>query len=96
MSKVVMIDTPGMTADQYRTVIEKLGMRDSLPDGCLAHIAGPSPDASAWRVITVWDDLDKLASFRDTQLMPAQSAAGITAPAVPPAIWDLESIVVRS
>lgn len=94
MATVVMVDTPGTTAEQYEATLNELGLDKSLPDGCTVHIAGPSPDGSAWRVITVWDDMTKAQEFVADKLRPAQERIGIQQPAAPPQMWPLHSLVV--
>lgn len=54
MAIAVLSETPNMTAAQYDDVAAELGLSDSLPEGCLAHIAGLAPDGSTWREISVW------------------------------------------
>ena len=93
MAVVLMSDTPGMTAQQYETVIADLGLAEKLPPGCQAHIAGPGPDG-AWRVVTVWDELDTARDFMTTTLRPAWARAGVTPPSGPPINWPLHKIFV--
>jgi hypothetical protein len=54
MAIVVLSDTPDMTSDQYDAVAAELGLRDSLPDGCRAYLAGLGPDGSGWREVSVF------------------------------------------
>jgi hypothetical protein len=54
------------------------GLRESLPDGCSAYLAGVSPDGSAWREISVWDSTSQAKEFMDAVLRPAIERAGTT------------------
>ncbi len=94
MAMVLMVDTPGMTQDQYDASVATMGIKDVLPEGCSAHIAGPTPDGAAWRVVTVWENQDLARQFMTQKLRPAQEAHGITPPSTPPVIWPLHSLVV--
>jgi hypothetical protein len=44
-----------MTREQYDSVAAELGLTDSLPDGCLLHVAGVGPDGSTWRDINAME-----------------------------------------
>ena len=93
MAYVVMVDTPGMTAELYDKSGEMMGMKGRPPEGCLVHIAGPGPEG--WRVISIWGSLEKARQFATTILGPVQAQLGV-APAKPPVIWELYSLEVES
>lgn len=92
MSIVVMVDTPGMTAELYDAVSEKQGLGARLPEGCLAHIAGPGPEG--WRVVAVWESLEGLQQFMQTSVRPIQAELGVVPPTKPPATWELYKLVM--
>jgi hypothetical protein len=69
MAVVVVVETPGGSAEFYDQVMPKVVPGDQLPAGMQSHIAGPIEDG--WRVITVWDTADAFHKFRDEQLIPA-------------------------
>jgi hypothetical protein len=50
-AEVIMVNMPGMTAEQYDKVAERNGTTRGLPDGCLVLIAGPGPEG--WRTVAV-------------------------------------------
>jgi hypothetical protein len=84
-----MVDTPGMTAEQFDAVIADIGTE--LPAGCQARIAGPSPE-DGWRVVSVWSDVDTARAFVTTTLRPAQDRAGVP-PGMPSMVsWDLHNL----
>jgi hypothetical protein len=91
---VVMVDMPNMTAELYDAVAQQQGLDRGLPEGCLAHIAGPGPEG--WRVVAVWESRDKLQQFVATTLRPAHIALGIAPPAKPAAIWELYDLKTES
>jgi hypothetical protein len=92
MAYVVMVDTPGMTAELYDKSGEMMGMKGRLPEGCLVHIAGPGP--KGWRVVSIWDSLEKARHFATTIVGPVQVQLGV-APTKPPVIWELYSLDVE-
>ena len=79
MSVVVIATSPDMTAEQYDESVQSF-QEGRLPQGCTAHIAGPSPDG--WRVITVWDTPEQAAGFGRDVLGPKLKELGV-APTAP-------------
>lgn len=69
MAVVVTVVAPGMTAEAYDAVTERVIPGGQLPEGCQVHIAGPVEQG--WRVITVWDAAESYDRFREEQLLPA-------------------------
>ena len=66
MAIVVLSDTPNMTSEQYDKVAAEAGIRSALPDGCQTYIAGPGPDGSSWREISVWETPSQAREFMTT------------------------------
>ena len=89
MSVVVIATTPGMSAPLYDRSQELMGLVGSLPPGCSAHIAGPSPDG--WRVVAVWESAEAAREFMAQKLRPVLSELGIAAPSVPPVVYPLHA-----
>jgi hypothetical protein len=94
MAIVVLSETPNMTSEQYDTVATELGLSNSLPEGCLAHIAGLGPDGSTWRDISVWESGDQAKHFMDTALRPAMERAGATPIWGPPANCQAHKLIL--
>ncbi|HEV7886682.1 MAG TPA: hypothetical protein VGO92_03920 [Acidimicrobiales bacterium] len=90
MPVVLLVDTPNMSAAQFDAVIADIG--PELPAGCQTRIAGPSPDGTSWRVVSVWEDMATGQAFVAGTLRPAQDRAGI--PAGMPSIqsWELHDL----
>ena len=93
MPIVVLSETPGMTKDQYDEVARELGLTESLPDGCLAHVAGVGPDGVTWRDIHVWERAADAKEFMDTKLRPAMERAGATPIWGPPTTWEAHTLI---
>ena len=77
MTIVVVAEVDGGTQEQYEAVSAKAMEGKQLPDGCRAHIAGPTE--SGWRVITAWDSEEQFHTFRNERLIPALGAGGFEA-----------------
>jgi hypothetical protein len=73
MAVLIIVDTPGMTQQDYDAFAGDF----DLPEGCTAHFAGPGPEG-AWRVATVWDTPDKAKSFMQETLAPEFARLGVT------------------
>jgi hypothetical protein len=91
---VVLSDTPNMTSGHYDKVAAELGLKNSLPVGCHAHVAGVGPDGSTWRDIMVWDTPGQAKEFMDTRFRPAIERAGATAIWGPPTVWELHDLII--
>ena len=94
MAIAVLAETPKMTAAQFDRVAAETGLSDSLPEGCLVHIAGIGPDGSTWRDISVWETPRQAKQFMDETLRPAIERAGATAIWGPPANWTVHKLIV--
>ena len=77
MTVVVVAEIDGGTQEQYDAVSAQAMEGDQLPDGCQAHIAGPTE--SGWRVITAWDSEEQFHAFRNERLIPALASGGFEA-----------------
>jgi hypothetical protein len=93
MAIVVLSETPNMTKEQYDEVATELGLSDSLPDGCLMHVAGVGPDGSTWRDIHVWERASSAKEFMDETLRPAMERAGAKPVWGPPTTWELHKLI---
>jgi hypothetical protein len=69
MSVVVSAVAPGLDADFFEAVTDRVMPGDQLPDGCELQIAGPVEQG--WRVITVWESREAFDRFREEKLLPA-------------------------
>jgi hypothetical protein len=67
-----LFEAEGFTQDDYDAVLALVG--EEPPEGCLVHIAGPTP--SGWRVIEVWTSEDVQKRFQEGRLDPAFDKAG--------------------
>jgi hypothetical protein len=93
MPIIVLSDTPNMTHEQHATVVRELGLRESLPAGCLAFIGGVGPDGSTWRDLMVWERATLAKEFMDTLLRPAMERAGAVPIWGPPVTWEGDTLL---
>jgi hypothetical protein len=95
MSVVVSVVAPGVNAQMYEAVTDRVMPGDQLPDECKLHIAGPVEQG--WRVITVWESREDFDRFREQKLLPAfqELAAGEAPPAVEPEVNPVHKLITR-
>jgi hypothetical protein len=74
MAVVIVNEIEGGNQEFYDKVNPRVMPEGNLPDGCQAHIAGPTD--GGWRVITVWDSDEQFQQFRNETLLPAMREAG--------------------
>jgi hypothetical protein len=91
LSIIIVSTRPDLTAEQYDQVIARLNLAGGFPSSCAVHIAGPSPDG--WQVTSVWESSEAAARFNNEVLRPILHELGITAPAKPPVIYPLHTLV---
>jgi len=76
----MVVEVPGATQAMYDAVIERMGLRENPPAGCLVHMAGPID--GGWRVVDVWESQEDFDRFRDERLGAALAAEGMPEPQV--------------
>jgi hypothetical protein len=60
---------PGMNAELYDQVNDRVNPADNRPAGLIFHSAGPSPDGG-WRIVDVWDSRATFDRFLESRVMP--------------------------
>jgi hypothetical protein len=65
---------PGGTKEQYEAAVAKVHPDEGLPEGQLAHIAGPTDDG--WIVVAVHESKESWERFRDGTLAPGLQELG--------------------
>jgi hypothetical protein len=71
----MMMDWPGVTADEYDAVRELVGWERDAPAGGMAHVATLTADGL--RVTDVWESAEDFQRFVDERLMPGVRQVGI-------------------
>lgn len=73
MSYGVVHFFPGGTKEQYEASVGAVHpSRDTLPEGQVYHVAGPS--AGGWTVVAIHESRESWETFRDNVLMPKLKA----------------------
>ena len=93
MSVVVSAVSPGITAEMYEAITQRVMPGDQLPDGCRLHIGGPVQ--GGWRVITVWESGEDFQRFREEKLLPTirELAGGTAPPTAEPEISPVHKLI---
>jgi hypothetical protein len=77
MAVAVVIDIPNGNQQFYDQVIPTLFPEDTLPEGWLMHIAGPTE--SGWRIVNVVPSQQEFEDFAREKLGPTlQRLEGVT------------------
>jgi hypothetical protein len=80
MAVALILDFPGGTKEQYRSVVDQMDLGGQMPEGGLFHAAGSYE--GGWRVIDVWESMARFEHFRDTKIGPLSGEAGMQPPQV--------------
>lgn len=80
MTVALVLDFPGATRRQYEAVVEGMKLGGRMAAGGLVHVAGSF--GGGWRMIDVWDDLERFLRFRDEHLARHTRAEGMAEPDV--------------
>lgn len=75
MTVVSTLDIDGLTALEYRAVMDELGVEERAEPGIYLHLA--TPLESGFRVVEIWDHKEGFDRFVDARLAPAGDAVGI-------------------
>jgi hypothetical protein len=87
MPLAFIVDTPGMTQEQYEAAHQQLG--NPLENGALVHIAGPIE--GGWRVVEIWPSQEAANSFFGSERVhQVFQDAGI--PPVQPAVFPVYAL----
>ena len=78
MAVAIVMDFPGGTREQYDQVVEKMDLGGQMPDGGLHHSAGAT--AEGWRVVDVWESMDKFQRFAEAKIRPHSAEVGLPEP----------------
>jgi hypothetical protein len=75
MTVVTTLDVIGMTADEYRAVLDFMGVETRPAAGIYFHLT-TTTDAG-YRVVEIWDRQEGFEEFLEKRLAPATKALGI-------------------
>ena len=75
MTFVTTLDITGLTAEEYRAVLDQMGVETRPVAGIYLHLTTPTD--FGYRIVEVWDSKEGFDEFLQTRLAPATKALGI-------------------
>ena len=75
MTVVSTLDVHDLTAQEYRAVMDELGVETRPEGGIYLHLT--TPIALGFRVVEIWDDKEGFDQFVEQRLGPAGEAVGL-------------------
>jgi hypothetical protein len=75
MAFITTIDAIGLTHDQFRAILDEMGVEPDPEPGLYQHLTVAIPNGL--RVIEVWDHKEGFESFMQARLAPAAKALGL-------------------
>jgi hypothetical protein len=75
MTVVTTLDIAGLTAAEYRAVLDELGVEEQPEPGIYLHLAYPTD--FGFRIVEVWDHKEGFDRFVENRMNPAAEAVGM-------------------
>jgi hypothetical protein len=75
MTVVSTLDVHGLTPDEYRAVMDELGVETRPEGGIYLHLTTPTD--FGYRVVEIWDKKEGFDRFLEQRLAPAGEAVGL-------------------
>lgn len=75
MTYVTTIDVTGLTHEEYRAVLDKMGVEKRPAAGIYLHLTAPTD--FGYRIIEIWDSKEGFQEFLEKRLAPANKELGI-------------------
>jgi hypothetical protein len=75
MTVVTTLDITGLTAAEYRAVLDELGVETRPEGGIYLHLTTPTD--FGFRIVEIWDEKDGFDRFLERRLTPAAEAVGM-------------------
>jgi hypothetical protein len=75
MTVVTTLDVHGLTTEEYRKVMDELGVEARPEGGIYLHLTTPAD--FGFRVVEVWDEKEGFDRFVERRLAPAAEAVGL-------------------
>jgi hypothetical protein len=76
MMYVTTLDVKGLTASEYRAILDKMGVETSPAPNIFLHMT--TPIDGGYRIVEIWDDKQAFEAFLKNRLSPANEALGLT------------------
>jgi hypothetical protein len=75
MTVVTTLDIKGLTEQEYRKIMDELGVEARPEGGIYLHLTTPTD--FGFRVVEVWDEKEGFDRFLEHRLAPASEAVGV-------------------
>jgi hypothetical protein len=75
MTVVTTLDINALTAQEYRAVLDELGVETPPERGIYLHLTTPTD--FGFRVVEIWDEKEGFDRFLEQRLAPAGKAVGL-------------------
>src|SRR4030095_6654476 len=75
MTVVSTLDVHGLTAHEYRAVMDELGVETRPEGGIYLHLTTPTD--FGFRIVEIWDTKEGFDRFLENRLTPAAQAVGM-------------------
>jgi hypothetical protein len=75
MTVVTTLDVNGLTEQEYRTIMDELGVEARPEAGIYLHLTTPTD--FGFRVVEIWDEKKGFDQFLEHRLAPAAEAVGL-------------------
>jgi len=75
MMYVTTLDVMGLTAEEYRTLLDKMGVETHPAANIFLHLT--TTIEGGYRVVEIWDSKEGFEEFLQKRLAPANQALGI-------------------
>jgi hypothetical protein len=75
MTVVSTLDVTGLTASEYRAVMDELGVEQRPEGGIYLHLT--TPIDVGYRIVEIWDEKENFDRFVERRLAPANEAIGV-------------------
>src|SRR5262249_33526898 len=72
MIYVTILDVLGLTADEYRKVLDEVGIESHLATNIYLHLTSEIP--GGFRILEIWDSQDAFRDFLKKRLSPANKS----------------------
>ena len=75
MTVVTTLDITDLTAEEYRAVLDELGVETRPEGGIYLHLTVPTD--FGFRVVEIWDEAEGFQRFLENRMAPATKAVGM-------------------
>ena len=75
MTYVTTLDVTGLTASEYRAVLDKMGVEQRPAKNIFLHLS--TPIEGGYRIIEIWDSQEGFEEFLNNRLGPANEDLGL-------------------